>query len=200
MYFPHVVQNRLKMYCLDKAFIKSKLGRDYCGELPDPEDVVAGILVIRLGCSRKGINGIGECLTGSHDLLRQACLDTFPFFNILSQLQGAVLDNLRKTFILLPQKRFRPAQLDVCAYPGLNLVKLKRLGDKIHPSGMKPPYNCFRIVQSAQKDDRYVFEMRILFDPFAYLKTIHAWHANIQQDNIRRFPDNGSQCSRTISE
>ena len=104
MYFTHIVQYCLDLYCLHKTVVKPKLCSNYGGKFSNPEYMVSGILIICFCRPRKRLDSIIERLLCSCYLLRQICFNKFPFFNILSQLGSTFRYDPFKMFILLPQQ------------------------------------------------------------------------------------------------
>src|SRR5690349_20135707 len=82
----------------------------------------------------------------------------------------------------------------MCLDTGLNLVDMKRLGHVIHATGLKGLYLVDDVAKCAEKYHWDSGKLLVRFQLPANLVTVHLWHRDIQQNQIRWVLDSCRQC------
>nr|WP_246803917.1 hypothetical protein [Desulfosarcina cetonica] len=91
------------------------------------------------------------------------------------------------------QLLMQTAQGQVGFNPGQHLFGLKRFGNEINPSGLKPTDLVTGIVKGTDKDDRDIGISGTRFQGPANFIPVHIGHLHVQKDQVGRFVVCGSQ-------
>jgi len=79
-------------------------------------------------------------------------------------------------------------QIQMNADTGKHFLPVKGFGDEIHTACGKSPDFIKGILQGTDKNHRHCTGQRIRLQCFTDLITVHLWHTDIQQNQIRRIP------------
>lgn len=77
-------------------------------------------------------------------------------------------------------------QHDLVMHPGEQFLGLERLAHEVHRTDPQAGYPALGVLQGRQEDHGHVAGLRGSLQPAADLVAVQAWHAHIQQHQLRR--------------
>ena len=110
----------------------------------------------------------------------------FPFGDLFAQLVVRLLQFACPQINLFLQIPLQPRQRQVVFNTSQHLLRLKRLGDIIHPADGKSSHLVQTLGHRAEKDHRDVARLVVGLQALADFITIHNRHSDIQHDQINR--------------